>query len=164
VRIWFPALAAGARYEGQWNKDAKHGEGLFVFEDNSVWPGMWANDQPVETNNKHFAAHGNCPQVYVQDLLDLECNAAFAAKGALFMQRVGFTARLTIAVISVGSTMLPQHLYGKTLSHIAMCSSHCPCIALQLWPQLTKRTQHVSSLMDISGMMQLHYKVSVRRY
>ena len=69
-------------YEGQWKHKAKHGEGVYVFEDNSTWSGMWENDQPVESSNTQpFAAQGPCPKVYVQDLLDHEQNTAFAAKG-----------------------------------------------------------------------------------
>jgi hypothetical protein len=73
---------AGARYEGQWKMGAKHGEGVYVFEDNSVWCGMWENDQPVDTSSPQaFAPESTCPKVYVQDLLDLEQNSVLASKG-----------------------------------------------------------------------------------
>lgn len=73
---------AGARYEGQWERGAKKGEGMYVFEDNSVWKGTWAKDQPVEASSTHpFAAQSNCPKIYIDDLLDRESNPAFASKG-----------------------------------------------------------------------------------
>lgn len=60
----------------------KHGHGVYIFEDNSSWIGQWENDQPVEEDGNHaFAAKGACPQTYVEDLLQNECDRQMARKG-----------------------------------------------------------------------------------
>ena len=77
-------LHAGSRYEGEWAIGYKDGEGVFVFEDGSVWSGLWRKDQPVvESGGKTFGPAGAHPQVGVQDLLANEPDAEAAQRGAL---------------------------------------------------------------------------------
>ena len=77
-------LHAGSRYEGEWARGYKDGEGIFVFEDGSVWSGLWRKDQPVvEIGDRAFGPAGAHPQVGVQDLLANEPDAEAAQRGAL---------------------------------------------------------------------------------
>lgn len=77
----FLSVAVGARYEGEWQNGAKHGSGVYIFEDNSCWIGQWDSDRPVkESNEQPFAAMGTCPQTYVEDLLRIEPDTSMARK------------------------------------------------------------------------------------
>ncbi len=47
--------ATGARYEGQWTKDKKQGQGVFVFENGDAWQGPFELDRPVLGEGEQFA-------------------------------------------------------------------------------------------------------------
>jgi hypothetical protein len=47
--------ATGARYEGYWLGDQKHGPGCYVFENGEVWAGVFAQDRPLLAPGDTFA-------------------------------------------------------------------------------------------------------------
>lgn len=61
--------ATGATYEGQWDMDLKHGIGVFVFEDGSVFSGHFDQDQPVLTEGQAFGPSNPGVTLRIQDLL-----------------------------------------------------------------------------------------------
>jgi MORN repeat len=71
----------GSRYEGQWQNSFKHGDGLFVFDDGSVWAGKWERDQPVAAETP-FEPAGAHPHLQIEDLLATEPDASSAERGA----------------------------------------------------------------------------------
>jgi hypothetical protein len=54
--------ASGARYEGTWLNDLKHGGGIFVFEDGSVFTGGFQQDKPCLEEEQSFGPDAQeCP-------------------------------------------------------------------------------------------------------
>lgn len=145
--------SAGARYEGQWTKDDKHGEGIYVFEDNSVWKGMWEHDQPIESaNTQPFAAQSTCPKVYVQDLLDHELNYSFASKGAPFTFKFSLDCCFHWNMSHYPSSIaVPKHQTGQ--------GSRKPCITLLSRDgnsELSPPVNAIAVLYAVYGLAALH--------
>jgi hypothetical protein len=62
--------ATGAKYEGHWTDNFKHGEGVYTFEDASVFKGKFARDRAVvEEGGAPFGPTKHL-KLDVEDLVD----------------------------------------------------------------------------------------------
>jgi len=53
--------ANGATYAGEWRSNQKHGPGVFVFEDGSVFDGLFAHDRMADGRQLPGPAQGPLP-------------------------------------------------------------------------------------------------------
>ena len=65
----FGLFCSGARYEGQWNKNKKHGKGKFTFQNGVVYEGMFDNDTMLDDMASQVVTDIERPQTPLLSLI-----------------------------------------------------------------------------------------------
>ena len=126
------APADGAQYRGQWQDNVKHGYGLYVFADGTVYDGPFEHDHMVEFDRERGAAPGGI-RLDVSDLPGV--TPADEAEIVNVILR-----HITYLKVRLRQCVFGREGVGREL-HNCSCFCACPAFArflgLSLSPALT---------------------------